>query len=63
MNKNKEEQIKNQLALFKEILPNFDLETKDVSQIFEFNSVIENEKVKNIDHKEVLKMLKKMEKV
>lgn len=59
MNKNKEEQIKNQLALFKEILPNFDLETKDVSQIFEFNSVIENEKVKNIDHKEVLKMLKK----
>ena len=59
VNKNKEEQMKNQLNLFKEILPTFDLDTKDVSQIFEFNSVIENEKVKNIDHKEVLKMLKK----
>ena len=59
INKTKEEQKKNQLALFKEILPNFDLETKDVSQIFEFNSVIENQKVKNIDHKEILKMLKK----
>ena len=58
-NKNKEELIKNQLSLFKEILPSFDLDTKDVSQIFEFNSVIPNEKVKNIDHKEVLKMLKK----
>ena len=56
---NKEEQIENKLSLFKEILPKFDLDTKDVSQIFEFNSVIENEKVKNIDHKEVLKMLKK----
>ena len=51
--------MQNQLALFKEILPTFDLDTKDVSQIFEFNSVIPNEKVKNIDHKEVLKMLKK----
>ena len=58
-NKNKEELIKNQLSLFKEILPSFDLDTKDVSQIFEFNSVIPNEKVKNIEHKEVLKMLKK----
>ena len=58
-NKNKEELVKNQLSLFKEILPSFDLDTKDVSQIFEFNSVIPNEKVKNIDHKEVLKMLKK----
>ena len=58
-NKNKEELIKTQLSLFKEILPSFDLDTKDVSQIFEFNSVIPNEKVKNIDHKEVLKMLKK----
>ena len=58
-NKNKEELIQNQLSLFKEILPSFDLDTKDVSQIFEFNSVIPNEKVKNIDHKEVLKMLKK----
>jgi DNA-directed RNA polymerase I subunit RPA49 len=57
--KTKQEQIENQLSLFKEILPKFDLETKDVSQIFEFNSVIENEKVKNIDHKEILKMLKK----
>ena len=57
--KTKQEQIQNQLSLFKEILPKFDLETKDVSQIFEFNSVIENEKVKNIDHKEILKMLKK----
>ena len=56
---NKEEQIENKLSLFKEILPKFDLDTKDVSQIFEFNSVIPNEKVKNIDHKEVLKMLKK----
>ena len=56
---NKEEQIENHLKLMKEILPSFDLETKDVSQIFEFNSVIPNEKVKNIDHKEVLKMLKK----
>ena len=58
-NKNKEELVQNQLSLFKEILPSFDLDTKDVSQIFEFNSVIPNEKVKNIDHKEVLKMLKK----
>ena len=58
-NINKEELVQNQLALFKEILPTFDLDTKDVSQIFEFNSVIPNEKVKNIDHKEVLKMLKK----
>ena len=58
-NKNREELVQNQLALFKEILPSFDLETKDVSEIFEFNSVIPNEKVKNIDHKEVLKMLKK----
>ena len=59
LNNIKEEQMKNQLSLFKEILPNFDLETKDVGQVFEFNSIIENEKVKNIDHKEILKMLKK----
>jgi len=52
---NKEEQIENKLSLFKEILPKFDLDTKDVSQIFEFNSIIPNEKVKNIEHKEVLK--------
>ena len=57
--KNKEEIEQNQLSFYKEILPNFDLETKDVKEIFEFNSVIPNEKVKNIDHKEVLKMLKK----
>ena len=57
--KNKEELEQNQLSFYKEILPNFDLETKDVKEIFEFNSVIPNEKVKNIDHKEVLKMLKK----
>ena len=57
--KTKQEQIQNQLSLFKEILPKFDLETKDVSQIFEFNSVIEKKKKKNIDHKEILKMLKK----
>ena len=57
--KNNEEQTQNQLSLFKEILPKFDTNTKDLSQIFEFNSVIENEKVKEIDHKEVLKMLKK----
>ena len=59
LNNIKEEQMKNQLSLFKEILPNFDLDTKDVGQVFEFNSIIENEKVKNIDHKEILKMLKK----
>ena len=58
-NKNKEEIEQNQLSFYKEILPNFDSETKDVKEIFEFNSVIPNEKVKNIDHKEVLKMLKK----
>ena len=58
--KNKsEEQIQSQLSLFKEILPKFDLTTKDVGNIFEFNSIIENEKIKEIDHKEVLKMLKK----
>ena len=57
--KNNEELVENQLSLFKEILPTFDLDTKEVSEIFEFNSVIPNEKVKNIDHKEVLKMLKK----
>ena len=57
-NKNEEEQIQSKLNLFKEILPKFDLDTKDVSQIFEFNSIIPNEKVKNIEHKEVLKMLK-----
>ena len=58
--KNKsEEQIQNQLSLFKDILPKFDLNTKDLFQIFEFNSIIENEKVKEIDHKDVLKMLKK----
>ena len=57
--KNKEQQIQNQLSLFKEILPKFDLYAKDVGNIFEFNSVIENEKIKEIDHKEVLKMLKK----
>ena len=56
---NKEQQIQNQLSLFKEILPKFDLYAKDVGNIFEFNSIIENEKVKEIDHKEVLKMLKK----
>ena len=58
-NENKNNKEENQLSLFKEILPKFDLDTKDVSQIFEFNSIIENEKVKNIDHKDVLKMLKK----
>jgi hypothetical protein len=58
--KNKsEEQMQNQLSLFKDILPKFDLNTKDLFQIFEFNSIIENEKVKEIDHKNVLKMLKK----
>ena len=54
-----EEQMQNQLSLFKDILPKFDLNTKDLFQIFEFNSIIENEKVKEIDHKNVLKMLKK----
>ena len=58
-NNNNEEQIQNQLALFKEILPKFDLAAKEVENIFEFNSIIENEKIKEIDHKEVLKMLKK----
>ena len=57
-NKN-EEQVQGQLSLFKEILPKFDLTAKEVENIFEFNSIIENEKVKEIDHKEVLKMLKK----
>ena len=47
--KNKsEEQIQNQLSLFKDILPKFDLNTKDLFQIFEFNSIIENEKVKKL---------------
>lgn len=57
--KNNEEQIQNQLSLFQDILPKFDLTTKNVGNIFEFNSVIENEKIKEIDHKDVLKMLKK----
>ena len=39
--KNKEELEQNQLSFYKEILPNFDLETKDVKEIFEFNSVIQ----------------------
>ena len=57
--KNSEEQIQNQLSLFKEILPKFDLTMKDVLKIFDYNSIIENEKIKEIDHKDVLKMLKK----
>ena len=57
--KNNEEQIQNQLSLFKEILPKFDLTMKDVLKIFDYNSIIENEKIKEIDHKDVLKMLKK----
>ena len=57
--KNDEEQIQNHLSLFKEILPKFDLTAKNVGNIFEFNSIIENEKIKEIDHKDVLKMLKK----
>ena len=57
--KNNEEQMQNQLALFKEILPKFDLTMKDVLKIFDYNSIIENEKIKEIDHKDVLKMLKK----
>ena len=56
---NKEEKMQNQLSLFNEILPKFDLTTKDISKVFDFNSIIENEKVKAIDHKDVLKMLKK----
>ena len=59
INNRSEEQIESQLSLFREILPKFDLTAKDVGNIFEFNSIIENEKVKEIDHKEVLKMLKK----
>ena len=57
--KNNEEQMQNQLALFKEILPKFDLTMKDVLKIFDYNSIIENEKIKQINHKDVLKMLKK----
>jgi len=57
--KNNEEQMQNQLSLFKEILPKFDMNTKNLGEIFEFNSVIDNEKVKEIDHKDILKMLKK----
>ena len=57
--KNNDEQIQNQLSLFKEILPKFDLTVKDVLKIFDYNSIIENEKIKEIDHKDVLKMLKK----
>lgn len=59
LKKSNEEQMQNQLSLFKEILPKFDLTTKDLFQIFEFNSIIDNEKVKEIEHKDVLKMLKK----
>ena len=57
--KNSEEQIQNQLSLFKEILPKFDLTMKDVLKIFDYNSIIDNEKIKDINHKDVLKMLKK----
>ena len=57
--KNSEEQMQSQLSLFKEILPKFDMNTKNLGEIFEFNSVIDNEKVKEIDHKDILKMLKK----
>jgi len=55
----KEEQKQNQLALFNEVLPTFDLNTKDVGQIFQYNSIIDNDKIKDINHKDVLKMLKK----
>ena len=55
--KNEEEQKNSQLALFEEILPKFDINTKKVENIFEYSSIIENEKVKEIDHKNVLKLL------
>ena len=57
--KNEEKQKNSQLALFEEILPKFDINTKKVENIFEYSSIIENEKVKEIDHKNVLKLLVK----
>lgn len=48
----------NQLNTMSEILPKYDIETKDVTKIFDFNSICPNSIVDTIDHKPMLKILK-----
>jgi hypothetical protein len=53
-----EDQNKNKLLNMTEILPSFNLETKNVREVFDLSGLLDEEIINKIDHKSTLKMLK-----